>query len=412
MSAGFPHRLRNGYLKFRKFFKFRMAKRKLRFWALSAAGKGPPAYYDKPEPGAAQDAVRLAIRVTGGLGDFLVAARLIRDLCAASGRLRVHLFCPSEGSIGAWVFQAVPEVVALYNDSFYHHVHRKYDGALVVNQLAYYHGEEADYDRIRTLAPGLLPVLARLNKVRPDWDVFIKHHPHLDGAMAHTAVALGDTRNTLLYSMTGLKSSGDLLPLRLDDSLCGDLRAAQRPWITINNGFDANFAIGSRPATKCYPQEHWTTLVALLKKARPDLAIVQVGSRTSKPIPGVDVDLIERTSLPQVAALIQGAALHVDIEGGLVHLAASVGTRSAVLFGPTSIKYFSYPQNINLSSGFCGNCWWTKRTWMEACPRGYETARCMEQLDPQQVAAAIVRALGPSPVVQAPQPAYALSGQA
>ena len=124
----------------------------------------------------------------------------------------------------------------------------------------------------------------------------------------------------------------------------------------------------------------------------PDVKIVQVGSKTSVPIAGVDVNLVEATTLPQAAALLRDALLHVDIEGGLVHVAASVGTRSLVLFGPTSLGYFGYPDNVNLFSGFCGNCWGVTERWMEICPRGYGSPRCLEKLDPARVLEAVVQA--------------------
>jgi hypothetical protein len=406
-AGGGTGALPRGYVKLRKFLKFRRLKRILRFKALAITRQGPPAY---AQPGSSRsawvdpDAVMMAIRVTGGLGDFVVVARFIRDLCQYAANLKIHVFCPAEAVAGAWVFAAVPQIEAVYNESFFFHVHQNYDCSLVAHQMAFYYGEHADYDKIRSLSPNLLKVLSALNKSRPQWDVFIHHHPFLDGAMAHTAVALGESRNTLLHSMSGLKPGGDILPLKLDETICDGIRATHARWLTINNGFDANFAIGGAPATKCYPQHHWNTLVGLLKKAHPDIAIVQIGAKTSRLVPGADVDLIGKTSLPQVAAVIRGGMLHIDIEGGLVHVAASVGRRSAVFFGPTSVKYFSYADNLNLSSGFCGNCWWTKRTWMEACPREFDSALCMEHLDPRVAVAAIVKELDGVERVVPPSP--------
>ncbi|MBI4342353.1 MAG: glycosyltransferase family 9 protein [Candidatus Omnitrophica bacterium] len=45
------------------------------------------------------------------------------------------------------------------------------------------------------------------------------------------------------------------------------------------------------------------------------------------------IDLIGRLSLPQLAALLQGARLLVSNDSGPVHVAAAVGTRTVVLFG-------------------------------------------------------------------------------
>ena len=85
---------------------------------------------------------------------------------------------------------------------------------------------------------------------------------------------------------------------------------------------------------------------------------------------------------------LRGAIFHLDNEGGLVHLASAMGTRSCVVFGPTSSRYFGYPGNVNVDPGFCGGCWWITETWMNHCPRGFATARCMTD----QPAAVVARA--------------------
>ena len=117
--------------------------------------------------------------------------------------------------------------------------------------------------------------------------------------------------------------------------------------------------------------------------------MVQIGGKTSMPLQEADANLVGATSLAQAAAVIRRSLLHVDNEGGLVHIAASLGVRSVVLFGPTSVAYFGYPGNTNLSSGFCGDCWWATERWMECCPRGYESPKCLEELDPARVLDAV-----------------------
>jgi ADP-heptose:LPS heptosyltransferase len=122
------------------------------------------------------------------------------------------------------------------------------------------------------------------------------------------------------------------------------------------------------------------------KQKRPDVAVVQLGAKTSISIPGVDENLVSATSLAQAAAILKRAIFHVDNEGGLVHVAACLGTRSIVLFGPTSVKFFGYPGNINVSSDVCGDCWWATNTWMDRCPRGYRQPKCLLDLDPARIA--------------------------
>lgn len=388
-------------MKFSKVFpplyrRYRKIRKVIRYRYLRFRRELPPALSSvaavDPTPWISKSSLSVAILVTGGLGDFVVVARLVRDLCKHVGNIKVHLFAPTHQT-AAWIFKSIPEVEAVYSEMFFPHASPSYDCALTINQMSYYYGEHTKYEKIHAIAPKFLDALEMLNKSRPQWDVYIHHHPHLDGAMAHTAVSLGETRHTLLYSMFGLKKTGDALELELDPSVSTKIRDQFPEWITISNGFDANFPLRGNSPTKCYPAAHWNVVVTLLKEQRPTLGIVHVGSKKSERIVGVDLSLIGKTSLPQAACVIRDGLLHVDNEGGLVHVAAALNKRSAVLFGPTSVQYFSYPQNINLTSNFCGNCWWSKKTWMEACPRGYESALCMDYLAPETVASAILEAL-------------------
>ncbi len=46
-----------------------------------------------------------------------------------------------------------------------------------------------------------------------------------------------------------------------------------------------------------------------------------------------------------------------------------------------------------IDPGFCGGCWWITQSWMNQCPRDFDTARCMTEQPPEAVAGAILREL-------------------
>jgi ADP-heptose:LPS heptosyltransferase len=81
--------------------------------------------------------------------------------------------------------------------------------------------------------------------------------------------------------------------------------------------------------------------------------------------------------------------LHIDNEGGLVHIAACLGTTSVVIFGPTSADYFAYLDNINVRPPVCGDCWWTTKNWMDICPLGHKQPLCMYEQTPLAIMNAI-----------------------
>lgn len=151
------------------------------------------------------------------------------------------------------------------------------------------------------------------------------------------------------------------------------------PIITVQTGVDADVVgwakvTGQRP-TKLLPPETWRQIVQQLTHKK--YAIVQLGTSDDSAIEGITLDLRGKTSLSQAAQILKKAFCHVGTEGGLVHLARAMGTKSVVLFGPTAPAFLGYPQNINLTASDCSGCWGTTKDWYIYCPRGLREPECM-----------------------------------
>lgn len=329
----------------------------------------------------------LAVAVTGGLGDLIVIARFLRDLFAG-GEATFDVYAPAPAR-AAWIFAAVPGFRAAYAEVLFDSVCSGYDVALRANQTVTVRQENL---RPRALHghPRLAAALADIVKASRRFDVLIDRHPFLDNQLARIAVLTGQTRATFLHHLAGLGYGGDALALSGDAAALARAGVRVGHYITIHNGFDPDFAIGQRRATKCYP--YFGAVVAQLRRDWPQARVVQIGlSATSEALAEADLNLLDRTSLAEVTALLRGALFHIDNEGGLVHLARAVGTRAAVVFGPTPGAFFGYPGNLNLDPPTCGDCWWLSPTWMERCLRGDELPRCMARQAPQDVAGRILR---------------------
>jgi hypothetical protein len=55
----------------------------------------------------------------------------------------------------------------------------------------------------------------------------------------------------------------------------------------------------------------------------------------------------------------------------MVHLAAAVGKRATVIFGPTPMIAFGYPQHLNVGLDDCVPCFWNLPSWGSGtCTRG------------------------------------------
>ncbi len=160
-------------------------------------------------------------------------------------------------------------------------------------------------------------------------------------------------------------------------------------YITIHDGWDINICKASVRPTKSYPIDLFAKVIILIKNQYPSIKIVQVGSTIGSDIAGVDINLRGATSLAQCALILNQAKAHIDTESGLVHLATSLGTSCVVMFGPTNISYYGYPENKNIKPKGCWNCMHVTDTWMESCPLNYTTLKCVPSILPNEILAAM-----------------------
>lgn len=192
---------------------------------------------------------------------------------------------------------------------------------------------------------------------------------------------LGVNRNTPTYLSWQETETDCLQQFGLKDT----------PYITLSRAVD-EWHRHTHP--KLWPLAYYNQLVQLLKTAYPHIKLVQIGSAaTPAAIEGVDINLIGKTSLEQVKVILKHARLHIDTEGGLVHLRRQLQGKSVVLFGPTSPEIFGYADNINLRAEVCPPCDWITSKWTDKCLRNFEVPLCMQKLPPQQVFEAVKKEL-------------------
>jgi ADP-heptose:LPS heptosyltransferase len=153
-------------------------------------------------------------------------------------------------------------------------------------------------------------------------------------------------------------------------------------YITINygNGIAVNH---EHLIAKQWPYRYFNLLVKYFKKEYPQINIVQLGVAEAKKIESVD-EYILGQNLELVKYVLKNSLFHLDIEGGLVHLATQLGTKCVVLFGPTQEKYFGYDQNINVISKKCGGCYGLYKN-VNKCARNFERPECMYSITPEMV---------------------------
>ena len=120
------------------------------------------------------------------------------------------------------------------------------------------------------------------------------------------------------------------------------------PFITIEPHSNLDYTVN-----RSYSYEKWQNIVNALKDKIP---FVQVGVKGSKVLDNV-IDFTGKTSCKNTAGIIGYSKLFLSSEGGLVHAATAVDTKSLVVItGYQSEKMVAYPQNINVNIASHGPC--------------------------------------------------------
>jgi heptosyltransferase-2 len=112
---------------------------------------------------------------------------------------------------------------------------------------------------------------------------------------------------------------------------------------------------GSGSPRKNWPAGNWATLGRWLKETTPQARLLLIGGEADAvqlatvqaALPGADVLLAQNLPLPQLAAVLQRCRLFLGHDSGISHLAAAVGTRCVLLFGPTDPAIWA-PANLGV----------------------------------------------------------------
>ena len=333
----------------------------------------------------------IALLVTGSLGDHIAAGRYVRDLATYASPFVFDVYS-SRPAAARWLFSAFPTCRACYDEATsWDENRRNYKLGLWINQFVSIDRDNYDPAGLRAANTALADVAKTIDNAEAQYDLFITTSPRTDGLLARRASFLGVGRNRISHTISGLAYGGDEFDMGRLAGVLERFDLDKRRYVTVHSGLDLDYSF--LPNTVSAPSPDRSTrayqgfdkVVALLKAEFRELTVVQLGGQSSQPIPRADMHLMNRTSLGESAELLRGAMLHLDSEGGLVHLAAAVGTKCCVVFGPTPVDYLAYKDNINLPPPVCGDCWWVTDDWQSNCPRGLAKPQCLSERTPDSI---------------------------
>lgn len=145
----------------------------------------------------------------------------------------------------------------------------------------------------------------------------------------------------------------------------------------------------SRLNYRAWPQNHWKRLIALLPSSLPIIVIGGKGEEpffeAIKPYPKNVIDLVGKTSISEMIAIISQAKALVVTDTGTAHIASALNTPVFCLIGPTPADvtgpYQSADNEVHILSAHlsCSPCY--KTEVMKQCMDNI----CMSQIAPETV---------------------------
>lgn len=327
-----------------------------------------------------KDLILIAFYPTGGFGDYIISAKLLDEILL-SEPCRIDVYC-EHLEFGQAVYAARPGVQVFPYDML--HASRSiYDVVLCVEHFILVWNYNAHHtakispafaDRIRQLG-------VNLRRIRPA----IEQQCYREAMHFHRNQLLGINR-------WGELRQGDVFEIPDQHSYVAlghagyeqmsELGLQGVQYITVNRGADSMGR--STMQTKVWPKEHYEKLIALCKDKYPDLLVIQLGTKQNTKLQGADRYVLGE-SMETTKWILRNSLLHIDCEGGLVHLATQLAVKCIVLFGPTPLHTYAYQDNINLVSDKCSNCMGTHEDWAFSCYRGMKEPECMYSLTPELV---------------------------
>ena len=333
------------------------------------------------------DALRIAVRMDGGLGDILVYTMWVKEFSKIiEGDFIIDVFVHKNQKYSLSFFREDSFVKNVYSRELFEGNFSKYDIAFAFRrfpQIAY-----CKIDRVKQFSPNLVELVERYKKFRHDYDKFFIYLASADTQVDLYTICRGEKRiqQPDIDNLLGISEDTKYYLHINDDAfdILEDYNLAGEKYVTITRSVELTQKHAAN--VRLWPLEYYEKLISDIKERYPDIKIVQLGVDRCESINGVDIDLLGKTNLEQIKAILKYSLLHIDGECGMVHMKHFLGGVSAVFFAQTAIEYLGYSNNINLKSNGCPHwCEWIVDDWQTHCIRGYEVPPCMTELKPEYV---------------------------
>ena len=338
------------------------------------------------------DTIHILIEISGGLGDFLIAANYIynfanyiRNNTTANLHLDVIAAEHRFNNLKA-VLQEKTFIQNLFKKNEFK---KEFDYDLEATLHTYLLVDKFNQDKVKNLCPKLHSLVAHYQEFLEKYK--FKNFGHLNAYN----IALANNKKRLQ-----LADINDILrieenfnyPLPYPDNeedILNKFNLKDKIFITLNRGVDKSNT--AHESTKMWQYEKYNQLTKRLKETYPEIVLVQLGASVElcKQIENIDINLIGQTDLEDIKVLIKKSFLHIDSEGGFAHLRNALKAKNPaiVIFGPTNPDFYGYNTNINIrNNDACPiHCDWVIRDWQHCCLRGENIPPCTNLITVEEV---------------------------
>lgn len=323
----------------------------------------------------------LGVYMGPGLGDIIFYKRFIVELISKiSCEFYVDIYATSFGyEFVKSIYSDLKNTNIISGNLSYFRARKyKYDVAFTMCMLLYFEGMDSHslYKKDKKFAEIIKKLVKKIDYSDLDMARYSDQYIHYErakrlGLNCYTSFNYGDIFNINDYHVNIPMTKNAFYQFR---------KLNFTRYITLTYGWCKDVVLKGKTIDKVWPLEYYQELVFLLKQRYPQYRLIQVGAKDNKKIIGVD-DYALGYDLEISKYILKNAILHIDCEGGLVHLATQLGTKCAVMFGPTHVSYYGYKENINISVGGCCECRHLVRG--HECMRKLDKPECMYNILPE-----------------------------
>lgn len=329
--------------------------------------------------------VSVAMKFGPGIGDLIIRKKFVNAVGEISDKIQIDIYAPLSREVFEAFYADCDFVNSYIQDggSKYAANCNKYDIALQPSYIVGIDGIELD--RIANKSERVADVFRKAQK--SIYEYGLRPNPEYQKRIHYERSKFTGYNCITAFNYTGICNISDMIvEIPLNTRFLKDFNKLDLgKYITINYGND--FIRGNdgtnRIVSKQWPFIYFEKLTGLIKEQYPGLNIVQLGIKGVDKIKGADYYILGE-HIEIVKYVLKNSILHIDIEGGLVHIATQLGTKCVVLFGPTPVFYFGYPENINIVSEACDYCL-SLYDDQYRCAKGYDRPECMFSITPEYV---------------------------